>query len=352
MSEGSPIDISVIVCTHNGASRLPDTLRHLAVQKLREPLQWEFLIIDNASTDGTAETALKLWPADATAQFRIIPEPRLGISNARQRGIAESRGDLICFVDDDNWLAPDWLQIACDTMDAHPQVGALAGINEPMCAIDPPWWFEEFREVLATTPKDAPLGDLSENGWTLVTAGMVVRRRAWESLENRGFRITIESRAGKGLLAGEDAEICLALRLGGWHLYREPRMRLKHYLPANRLDWWYVRKLYRGYGQGSVQLHGYFTFYGSLEHTWKNAFRSTWQWHFLAAVAELLRYPGRLIRFPFFAMEGDRVVCEMEIVYGRALGLWRYRKFFDQIGQRVRTMFSDVHEAAARTRNS
>jgi len=96
-----------------------------------------------------------------------------------------------------------------------------------------------------------------------------------------------------------------------------------------------------------VQLDGYFTFYGSLERTWKRPFRSAWQWHFLAAVAQLLRYPGRLLRFPFSAMEGDKVVCEMEIHYGRTLGYWRHRKLYAQTGQRVRTMFADVLEVEA-----
>jgi len=344
--------ISVIICTHNGAARLPETLGHLAGQKFRDPLRWELLLIDNGSNDGSSELARKLWPENASAAMRVIAEPRLGVSIARQRGISEARGELICFVDDDNWLAPDWLQIAWDTMAANPRIGALGGVNEPVCEVTPPWWFEDFRGVLATTANDEPLGDFTEVGSALVTAGMVVRRTAWASLEKRGFRITVQSRTGKGLTTGEDSEICLALRLDGWRLYREPQMRLKHYLPARRLDWWYVRKLFRGYGEGSVQLDGYFTFHGSLERTWKKPFRSAWQWHFLAAVAELLRHPGRLLRFPFFAMDGDKVVCEMEIHYGRTLGYWRHRKLYAQAGQRIQTMFADVLGSLRESGNS
>ncbi|MGH7265987.1 MAG: hypothetical protein ACREMB_14255, partial [Candidatus Rokuibacteriota bacterium] len=52
--------------------------------------------------------------------------------------------------------------------------------------------------------------------------------------------------------SGGDAEICFALRLAGWRLWFEPRMRLRHFIQTHRLDWWYLRRLFRGVGASSV----------------------------------------------------------------------------------------------------
>ena len=77
--------LSVIICCHNSASRLPVTLSHLKVQ---EPpaAPWELLLIDNASTDGTADVARSYWQ-NGPAPLRIIDESRLGVRFARERGL-------------------------------------------------------------------------------------------------------------------------------------------------------------------------------------------------------------------------------------------------------------------------
>jgi GT2 family glycosyltransferase len=46
-----PAGVSVVVCCHNSASRLPTTLHHLAAQEVPRDLGWEVIVVDNASTD-------------------------------------------------------------------------------------------------------------------------------------------------------------------------------------------------------------------------------------------------------------------------------------------------------------
>src|SRR5439155_12302864 len=87
--------ISVVVCCYNSAQRLPATLGHLAAQEVHEGLDWEIIVVDNASTDETSRAAHAAWPAPPTcggypgAPLRVVFEPHAGLSNARQRGLDE-----------------------------------------------------------------------------------------------------------------------------------------------------------------------------------------------------------------------------------------------------------------------
>ncbi len=107
-SKQEHILITVALCTHNHADRLPRTLADLG--KLTQPSSpWEILLVDNASTDDTpallADSAW--WPHGVSV--RIVREKRLGLSNARNRAIKEAQGKYLLFVDDDETPDPHWL---------------------------------------------------------------------------------------------------------------------------------------------------------------------------------------------------------------------------------------------------
>lgn len=98
---------TVALCTHNHADRLVRTLSDLG--ELRAPESaWELLVIDNGCSDGTPDLlAEHCWPQGW--QVRVVREEKLGLSNARNRAIAEARGEYLIFIDDDETPDPDWL---------------------------------------------------------------------------------------------------------------------------------------------------------------------------------------------------------------------------------------------------
>ena len=100
--------ITVALCTHNHADRLSRTLADLG--KVTPPSSpWEILLVDNASTDETPTLlADSAWRPEGVP-VRIVREQRLGLSNARNRAIRESRGKYLLFVDDDETPDPQWL---------------------------------------------------------------------------------------------------------------------------------------------------------------------------------------------------------------------------------------------------
>src|ERR1700756_1303835 len=113
------ISISVVLCTHNPR---PDYLRRTlaGIRAQTTPLEkWEFLLIDNASEELLSDP----WNISWHPHARHIREDKLGLINARLRGIEESCGDLLVFVDDDNILAPDFLERAEAILDRYPYLG-------------------------------------------------------------------------------------------------------------------------------------------------------------------------------------------------------------------------------------
>lgn len=246
--------VSILICTHNGATRLPDTLRHIAAQQVPTHVPWEVLIISNASKDNTLEAAAALDQTLALpVPFRVLDEPVAGKENALIRGFNEAAYEFIAIVDDDNWLAPNYVGLVAEIMSAHPEIGVLGAHAEGAYEVTPPAWFEEFRAVYAVGPqnggKSGPLPD--HNGY-LYGAGSVVRQSAWRKLLAYDFRFTTSTKRGKIIVSGEDVELGDALQLAGYKLWYDDRLRLKHFMFKERLTWQYLLRI--GQGTASSQL--------------------------------------------------------------------------------------------------
>src|SRR5215469_10853662 len=100
--------ISVILCSYNPRwDYLQRCLAALRAQTMRLHC-WELVLIDNCSQIPLADRVELSWHPDA----RVIREQVLGLTPARLRAIRESKGDLLVFVDDDNVLDPDFLEVA------------------------------------------------------------------------------------------------------------------------------------------------------------------------------------------------------------------------------------------------
>lgn len=103
------IKISVVMPTFNRRHVLERTLPALVAQDL-PPDQFEVLIVDNGSTDGTLEF-LRSW--NPPFAFRALQAPRRGAGAARNVGICAARGELVLFLDDDLIAIPELLSQHC-----------------------------------------------------------------------------------------------------------------------------------------------------------------------------------------------------------------------------------------------
>ena len=248
--------VSFVVCCHNSAARLPETLAHLARQKVATGRSWEVIVVDNASTDDTAAVALQCWPEPAPAPLRVVAEPKAGKSHALNAGCYAAAHEIICFVDDDNWLRDDWVERIAGIFGAHPEVGACGGRSEAVPQIPAPPWFEAVEIYYAVGRQGrqpGEKGDITDSWGTLLWgAGLAIRKEVWNDLLQRDFEYLCVGRRGTQLSTGEDAELCYALRALGWRLWYDDDLVLRHFIPEEKLRLDYLDRLIRGIGAASV----------------------------------------------------------------------------------------------------
>lgn len=254
--------ISVIVATHNPhRGRFARTLAGLRAQTLPTS-DWETLVIDNASTP--ALTAVDL--ADGPANLRLLSENQLGLTPARRRGLTEARGEFAVLVDDDNVLAPDYLDQVAALFAAHPKLGACGGRSIGQFETPrPAWWQPEFDGLLALRDLgDAPLVRDSlfdvragRNEYPLcapIGAGMALRRAAIAPWLADTSTSRLPDRQGASLSSSGDNDIVLSVLRAGWSVAYFPALSLTHLIPTGRVQPGYLARLNRGIARSWVQV--------------------------------------------------------------------------------------------------
>jgi glycosyltransferase involved in cell wall biosynthesis len=248
--------VSVIICSHNPRENyLRRVLDALKAQTLPAK-DWELLLVDNASETPLSGRTDLAWHPHA----RHVREEKLGLTHARLRGIAEAKGDLLVFVDDDNVLRADYLQACLKISTDCPWLGAWNGSCIPEFEIEPPAELRPFLWGLLTEKLSASVwAKLPMGGPAMPTgAGMAVRRPVAERYRELALHDPLRQmlgRSGKNLGAGEDSDMALcgfALGLGAG---RFPELELTHLIPARRLTLGYLEPLFEGFGYGSVVLN-------------------------------------------------------------------------------------------------
>ncbi|SFV35106.1 glycosyltransferase [Hyphomicrobium facile] len=247
--------ISVVICAHNSAERLPPTIEALARCKAEFPV--EIIIVDNNSSDDTAERAQAAWNdcGNVRFAFTIIREPQAGLSYARRAGTRAASFDVILFCDDDNWLAEDYLINAVRIMQ-DPTIGAAGGCSTPANPESLPPWFYTFSWGFAVGVPisrivylpDAPETERQVDA--LWGAGLVTRRDLIAFLYTLpGFPV-LSGRKGEKLLSGEDIEISACVACAGYKLIFNERLQFRHAIAPSRLTTAYAKRLFASFEEG------------------------------------------------------------------------------------------------------
>lgn len=237
--------VSVVICTYNGASLLPETIRHMAKQCVRSEIEWEIIIIDNASTDATSEVVRAEWQKHRrSVPFSIFHQPKQGLTYAREMGFKKSQYEFVLFCDDDNWLNSDYVNLAYDLMLKHSSIGVLGGFGELIFETPPPQWALRLS-IFANGPQEKASGKVKRN--LVHGASCVVRKSAFEKIKKKGIKLMLTDRKGRNLTAGGDFEICYAIALAGYDIWYEEKLRFKHFMPKYRISTdYYIRLVKEG----------------------------------------------------------------------------------------------------------
>jgi glycosyltransferase involved in cell wall biosynthesis len=236
--------LSVITCSHNPrADYLMRVVNALKYQTL-DKQSWEYLLIDNASSESLAVSTDLGWHPNA----RQVREDKLGLTPARLRGIQEATGEMLVFVDDDNVLDADYLEQVQRLAEAWPMLGAFGGQARPEFEEEPPEWTREYWPRLAIREFDQDrwsnvpcLEDTTPNG-----AGLCVRQRVageYFAYHVNGKRKFVLGRAGASLLSAEDLDLAAAACDIGLGNGLFTSLKLTHLVPRERVEEDYLLRL-------------------------------------------------------------------------------------------------------------
>lgn len=250
--------ISVIMCSHNPRPEyIARSLDSLASQTLPFD-RWELIVVDNAS-DERLDKRLDL---SFQPSSRVIRENELGLTPARLSGMRESIGSVLVFVDDDNVLAPDYLERVADIAESHSFLGAWSGSVSPEFEAPPAEWTRRYwgNLVIREVKRDAWSNIPGIDETTPLGAGLCVRRNValeYLRLHDEGLRWLRLDRAGGSLVSGGDNDLAECATDVGMACGVMSSLHVTHLIPKERLTEDYLLRLIEGIAYSGVLLRSF-----------------------------------------------------------------------------------------------
>lgn len=218
--------MSVVVCSYNGAGTIRECLE--ALERVDYP-DYEVIVVDDGSTDGTGEIALEY-------RCRVISTPNGGLSVARNVGAEAASGEIVAYLDDDAYPDSDWLRYLARTFRSTDYV-AVGGPNIP-----PPG-----DGLVAECIGHAPGGPIhvllsDREAEHLPGCNLAVRRERLQAIGgfDPQFRV-----------AGDDVDFCWRLQEAGGRLGFNPAAAVFHRRRKSVRTYW---RQQLGYGRAEASL--------------------------------------------------------------------------------------------------
>ena len=241
---------SIVICAYNSVDRIGSTLEALATQTASDG-SFELIVVDNASSDGTGDFVRNHVACSSLSKrninCQVIREQRQGLTYARIRGVCESKGSFVCFLDDDNLPQPDYIAQGLSAF-SDDSIGILVSrIYPKYLSVNPSPSMLKREHLLAINNK---MGEdlITWEGTSYIAptigAGMWLRRSAfldivpWQSPE-----LLMGDRTGTSLLSGGDIEIGILFARANFKRLYCPGLVLYHLIPPTRLTRQYFTRL-------------------------------------------------------------------------------------------------------------
>lgn len=267
--------ISIVICTYNGAERIEKVLSCFNNQVNCEEIEWEIVVVDNNSSDNTYETVQKL-SSEFGDRLKLVQETKQGLIHARIKGYQSSKYNVISYIDDDNYVANNWISNVYHVMNMNENIGASGGYNELYVdkGVDLPSWFEEFQNAYAIGGQSELSEAYVEHLWG---SGLSIRRTILDILFTDSYSLLLNGRTGEGLSSGEDSEIVYAVKILNWKLFYTENLKLQHHINHNRFSFVYLEKLYKAFGASQVDIVPYM-YYMKNNFSLHNSFKYSPIW--------------------------------------------------------------------------
>lgn len=310
------MDFTVVIRAYNAADRLPEILDRLQKQVGLEGMSWEVIVVDNNSTDKTAEVVegyARSWRKDC--QLRYVLETIPGAAIARKRGIEEANSNFVGFLDDDNIPKEDWVFQAYKFGKNNPKAGAWGGIIHPKTDSDITL-DSQMRKLLAlknagstafcyhrhAKPRIVPAG-----------AGCVFHKQAWRECVPKKLSLRGRDGRSKSLFGScEDTESLYHIQNSQfWEVWHHPKMEIWPHMTPERLKPDYLLKISKAQNLATYYL--------------RKARLYPWQRPFMVALTPLYFLSDGYKLASYYLRYRDRLdfdigtACELQARLGRFL---------------------------------
>ena len=239
--------LSIVICSYNRASYISDALDSLYNQSAG--LQnFEAIIVDNNSTDNTAEVFAQWRAAHPQGSFTYLTETKQGASFARNTGAAAAKGQWLCFMDDDAIVNSNYVENIIKHVETKPTVVGFGGRIIPKYIPAEPKWMSYYVSSLVGNFDYAPTACAFENGKYPLESNMRVRKDIYDSIG--GFNTALPGVVGSLRIGGEGKELFYKILALGHTIYYDPTIEVQHVVEVKKLTPEYMYRVASGIGRG------------------------------------------------------------------------------------------------------
>ena len=239
--------LSIIICSYNRANYIEAAFDSLYNQSSGLE-SFETIIVDNNSTDNTADV-FKNWRANHTnGSFTYLTESKQGASFARNTGAANAKGQWLCFMDDDAIANSNYVENIIKHIETKPAVVGFGGRIIPKYIPSEPKWMSYYVSSLVGNFDYAPTACAFENGKYPLESNMIVRKDVYDAIG--GFNTALPGVVGTLRIGGEGKELFYKILALGHTIYYDPSICVQHVVEVKKLTSEYMYRVASGIGRG------------------------------------------------------------------------------------------------------
>ena len=241
------MQLSIVICSYNRADYISDALDSLYTQTAGLNA-FEAIIVDNNSTDNTAEV-FKQWRTSHTnGSFTYTTETNQGASFARNTGAAVAKEQWLCFMDDDAVATPNYVENILKHIETKPDAVGFGGRIIPKYIPAEPKWMSYYVSSLVGNFDYAPTACAFENGKYPLESNMIVRKDVYDAIG--GFNTALPGVVGTLRIGGEGKELFYKILALGHTIYYDPVICVHHVVEVKKLTSEYMYRVASGIGRG------------------------------------------------------------------------------------------------------
>ena len=241
------MNYSIITCCYNSERVLKQTLNHLSNLTIPDSTKVNVWVVDNNSTDGTANIIHEhINIQNSAIGFHYLFESKQGKTNAILKAVEHCDGDYIIFCDDDNFFSSDYLTQANIFIHNYPEYEVIGGSVYATSSVPFPDWFPKYQGYYAIAPIDEEVVAIQNP--SLAGAGLIIKGKVFRKVFDPRFPSLCIGPNGNIETRCDDGEICIRAGIIGVQFAKTKRLSLVHFIEPDRLTQNYLDKLIKDSG--------------------------------------------------------------------------------------------------------